>query len=407
MLSQEAEKIVRAIAAQNDGPFYLYDLTKIRSQAVALKHHLGNRTSLYYSLKANSRAEILRVIQSECLKADVASAGEMREALRAGFAAEDISFTGPGKQRWEIQEAIVAGIGCLVVESIGELLVVEEVANTLGTDANVSFRLTPSNRVNHVGRLQENLSTQFGFIRSEWDNLIQTLSTLKHIHVVGTHSHIQSQILSSESALKNVEFAIEESEAFRISYSTFLQEEIQFEQICLGGGFGIPYNETALPFNLDRFAFDFGKIKSAYLAAHPKTRLAFEFGRYLVGESGMFVAKILYIKMDLGAPKDLFAIANGGFAQCQIACGVGQIVRTNLPLTLLSVHGGRRAPGSTTVSVAGPTCYSQDILARGLRIDTIESGDLICIHNVGAYGKQFSPNEFLRQPPAIEFFEGN
>jgi diaminopimelate decarboxylase len=407
LLSQATENIVRTLAAKNEGPFYFYSLEKIRSQAALLRDRLGENVSLYYSLKANSRAEILRVMKSESLKADVASAGEMREALQAGFAAADLSFTGPGKQDWEIRDAIGAGIGTLIVESIGEILLIEEIAQSLGVDARVSFRLTPSKKVNHVGRLQENLSTQFGFSRSEWSELFNTLSELKRVHVVGTHSHLQSQMLSSEVALKNVEFAIEESEEFRSAYSSFALKEIEFEQICVGGGFGIPYSESAQPFMLDSFAFDFNRHKSAYLKTHPRTRLAFEFGRYLVGESGVFVAKILFVKKDIGSPNGLFAIANGGFAQCQIACGAGQVVRTNLPLTLLKVNGGRRSKGSTIVSVAGPTCYSQDVLARNLSLDGVASGDLICIHNVGAYGKQFSPNEFLRQPFAPEFFEGS
>jgi diaminopimelate decarboxylase len=407
LLSQETENTVRALAAKNDGPFYLYDLRSIRARAASLKDLLGENVSLYYSLKANSRAEILKAIKSENLKADVASAGEMREALLAGFAAADLSFTGPGKQKWEIYEAVKTGIGCLVVESIGELLCVEEAANSVGMDARVSFRLTPSDRVNHVGRLQQNSSTQFGFIRSEWNDLLSALSKLKRIRVVGTHSHVQSQILASEWALKNIEFAIRESEDFRSSYSHFAKKEVEFEQICVGGGFGIPYSETATPFQLNEFVLNFEKIKIGVLKNHPKLRLALEFGRYLVGESGVFVAKILYIKKDLGSPNGLFAIASGGFAQCQIACGAGQIVRTNLPLTLLAAGGGRRAKGATTVSVAGPTCYSQDVLARSLRVDGIDSGDLICIQNVGAYGKQFSPNEFLRQPSALEFFEGS
>lgn len=407
MLSQETENIVRTIAAKNDGAFYLYDLDGIRLRASSLKDHLGENVILFYSLKANSRAEILAAVKSENMKADVASGGEMREALQAGFAAADLSFTGPGKQKWEILEAIGAGIGCLVVESIGELLVVEEVAKSLGANARVSIRLTPSKRLNHAGRLQENPTTQFGFIKSEWSDLISMLSTLTRVRVIGTHSHMQSQILSWEAALRNVEFAIEESEEFRASYSNFTRKEIEFEQICVGGGFGIPYSGTALPFQLEDFSSNFRKLKDTYLKSHPMTSLAFEFGRYLVGESGVFVAKILYIKKDLGSPSGFFAIASGGFAQCQIACGVGQIVRTNLPLTLLAAGGGRRMTGSMLVSVAGPTCYSQDVLARSLRIDGIAAGDLICIHNVGAYGKQFSPNEFLRQPSALEFFKGS
>lgn len=176
---------------------------------------------------------------------------------------------------------------------------------------------------------------QFGFVEKEWEDLTHRLAKLKYVQVVGTHSHVQSQILLTEVAMMNLEFALEGSEAFRVRLLLTAQRKIEFEQVCLGGGFGIPYRESASQFQLDRFAIDFSRLSHSFRLTYPITLLALELGRYLVGERGVFAAKILYLKQE-SESQALFDTANGG----------------------------RVASGALTVSVAGPTCYSQDILAR-------------------------------------------
>ncbi len=409
MLNDKSEKRIRELAATNNGPFYFYDLSKIQSQARLLKQRLGSDVVLYYSLKANSSPEILKSISAESMRADVASGGELSAAITAGFQPGHISFTGPGKTFDELTAAINLGVGCIVVESIAELQMIEAISHNQRRRTRVSFRLTPSQRVNHVGRLLVDQPTQFGFTEPEWDRLVSELAVCKNIEIVGTHCHLQSQILAAENAIKNVEYALEASEVFRAKVNQAVSGNTVFEQVCVGGGFGVPYSTQSHSFDLDRFGVEFSRLKTSFRKLHPSGLLALELGRFVVAESGLFVVRILHTKPQVSelSPErtTTYAIANGGYAQCQIACGVGQSVRTNLPIEVLALEGGRRRPGTTRVSIAGPTCYSQDILANDLNLETIKAGDLVCVKNVGAYGAQFSPIGFLRQPLAREFFE--
>ena len=406
MLNDGIESHIRKFASSGPTPFYLYDLSIIRTRLSELKVRLPKDVDVFYSAKANSHPELLKLMRECHTQVDVASLGELERAITIGFAPKQISFTGPGKRVEELARAIDFGVGAIVLESFNELDLIEAHASRVGTIANIAPRLTPAQRVGHTGRLVVDEPSQFGFDESNLEELARRISSSKWVRLVGTHSHVQSQMLQHEHVLKNFEFAFEASLLFQ-SHLKNPQLADHF-RLCLGGGFGIPYTGTAVPIDLDQLGVHFQKLISGSPKSGPngvKFKFAVELGRYLVGEAGFFVAHLLSKKTARGADKTItYAIADGGYSQCQIACGVGQVVRTNLPFAVLKKDGGERFPGNILVSIAGPTCHSQDLIVREALLDGIEVGDLLVVRNVGAYGKQFSPTEFLLMPEAEQHF---
>lgn len=406
MLNGRIETQIRKLATSGPTPFYLYDLSQVRRRILALKSRLPKSADLFYSAKANSHPLLLAEIKSSSVQIDVASLGELERAVSIGFLPSQISFTGPGKRQNEIVRALEYGVGAIVIENFDELEQIEFHSLKLGRIANIAPRLTPAQRIGHTGRLVVGEPSQFGFDESNIGALARRIESSDSVRVVGTHSHVQSQILHHEHALKNFEFAFETSILFQAELKkTKLADHFR---LCLGGGFGIPYSETAVPFDLNQFAIGFQKLIGGGPTTGPhnvKFKFAIELGRYMVGEAGYFVTRLLSKKTARGSDRTVtFAIADGGYPQCQIACGVGQVVRTNLPFTVLKRDGGERSAGNLLTSIAGPTCHSQDLIVREALLDGIEVGDLLVVQNVGAYGKQFSPTEFLLMPEAEQYF---
>lgn len=408
MLIQNVEKKLRALLSSNPTPFYCYDLSAISDRIQLLNRRLQNQNGvdIFYSAKANSHPRILSLMKDEGVLIDVASVGELDRVVQLGVRPEQISFTGPGKRKQEIERAVDLEIGAIVLESIDELEQINFYAKQTGKVANVAPRLTPSRRVGHTGRLVVGEATQFGFDEPSLDELAQKIANCEAVRIVGTHSHVQSQILNHEHVMRNLEFALETSALFQ--GKLVKPKTGSYFRMCLGGGFGIPYTSRAVPLDIDQLSIQFNKMISGYGALGPNgtpVRFALELGRYLVGEAGYFLAKVLSTKTSHTANRNIkYAIVDGGYSHCQIACGVGQVIRTNLPFAVLRHGGGERAIGTEIVSIAGSTCHSQDVLVREAALDGVEVGDVLVIQNVGAYGKQFSPGEFLLMPEAGQYF---
>lgn len=406
MLKEGIENQIRKYAASGPTPFYLYDLDAINRRISDLRKKLPKDVDIFYSAKANSHPQFLKQMKTSGVEIDVASGGELERAISIGFQPHQISFTGPGKRSDELARAVEYGVGAIVLESFDELKLIESHANRFGKTANLAPRLTPTQRIGHTGRLVVGEPSQFGFDESNLKELANCIDASSSVRLVGTHSHVQSQMLHHEHVLKNFEFAFETSLLFQSHLKNpNLSDHFR---LCLGGGFGIPYTGSATPLDLEQLGVQFQKLIAGSPKVGPKGvkfKFAVELGRYLVGEAGYFVANLLSKKTARGADKTItYAVADGGYSQCQIACGVGQVVRTNLPFAILKRDSGERFPGTMLVSIAGPTCHSQDLIVREALLDGIEVGDLLVVRNVGAYGKQFSPTEFLLMPEAEQHF---
>lgn len=389
---------IREIAQKFGGPFYLYSRQKIADQVQSIRSQLPAELELFYSLKANSHSQILKVVRENGLKADVASLGELQAALQAGFHGSEIEFTGPGKTPHELAAAIQSGV-TLVIESTQELEAIEKIASETGRKVSAHVRLHPKKKINHAGRELISEFSQFGLDEAEFSLFASVLSKCRFASVAGVHTHVQSQILNIDFALRNYREAAETAVRFALA----IQRPEALNTVNLGGGIGIPYSTQETPVPVAELGSRVREL-IADLRERPEFRgtvFRFEFGRLFVGEAGAFVTKVLYTKLSSGKK---VAVTDGGFTQSQIACGVGQTVRRNLPVRALTSKPSNSPASHENVTIVGPSCYGLDVLAHDVSLSPLNPGDLIVIENVGAYGLSFSPTGFLLQRKAGEFF---
>lgn len=393
MMSPEQQTEITALASQTDRPFYFYSLSGIQQTWQRLRKSLPNDLEIFYSAKANSHPEILKSFLALGASVDIASIGELNAARTAGFTAGQIEFTGPGKTPSELRAAIELGIDTLVVESIQELELIESIASRLGKQVGVSLRIHPAHFVTNSGRALEGEPSQFGVDEDLLPAVVAIHKSCPHIRIRGTHTHSQSNLLSADDVMQNCTFALEA--ALRLQRLL----GVKLETVNLGGGFGIPYIEGRAPLDLTRVGEGLRALKKRADVQNElgSAKFRIELGRYLVGESGFFVTTVLYTKESQGKH---YAILNGGFTQCQLACGAGQVIRRNFQISVIQKNVSN---GTRRTHLAGPSCYSQDIVASDVELPTLSPGDLVCVHNVGAYGYSFSPVGFLRQVPAAEY----
>jgi diaminopimelate decarboxylase len=356
-----------ALAGRVGTPFYCYSTATLeRHYRVLSEAFAGTPTLICYALKANSNQAVIATLARQGAGADIVSGGELLRALDAGVAPEKIVFSGVGKTREEMAAALKAGIHCFNVESEPELKALSEVAASLGRKAPVSVRVNPDIDARTHAKISTGKSeNKFGVPLSRAREVYATAAKLPGIHVVGVDMHIGSQIVDlapfENAAAVLAEFA-----------GTLLRDGHKLEHIDLGGGLGIPYRpddpEPPLP--------------SAYAAAitrHTKPlglKLVFEIGRMIVGNAGILVTRILYVKR--GEAKTFVVVD----------AAMNDLIRPTLYEAYHHIQPVRQANGSATFTadVVGPVCESGDYLALNRTLPQCEAGDLLAVMTAGAYG---------------------
>lgn len=362
-------------------PYYYYDtqLLKQTLQAIKEESEKHNNFHVHYAVKANANPKILRIISQYGLGADCVSGGEIKAALDAGFAANDIVYAGVGKSDWEIKLGLEKGIACFNVESIAELEVINEIAVSLNKTANVAFRINPNigahTHANITTGLAEN---KFGIAMQDMEKVIAEAATMEHINVIGLHFHIGSQILDMGDfeALCN---RINELQA-RLE-----QQNIRVESINVGGGLGVSYD------NPDRQPIpNFKEYFNTY-ARHLKLRdgqqLHFELGRSVVAQCGSLITRVLYVKQ-------------GTFKQFAIVdAGMTDLIRPALYQALHKIQNISSHEPTETYDVVGPICESSDVFAKAIDLNKCHRGDLMAIRSAGAYGEIMASSYNCRPLP--------
>ena len=362
-------------------PYYYYDtqLLKQTLQAIKEESEKHNNFHVHYAVKANANPKILRIISQYGLGADCVSGGEIKAALDAGFAANDIVYAGVGKSDWEIKLGLEKGIACFNVESIAELEVINEIAISLNKTAKVAFRINPNigahTHANITTGLAEN---KFGIAMQDMEKVIAEASTMEHINVIGLHFHIGSQILDMGDfeALCN---RINELQA-RLE-----QQNIKVESINVGGGLGVSYD------NPDRQPIPNFKEYFDTYARHLKLRdgqqLHFELGRSVVAQCGSLITRVLYVKQ-------------GTFKQFAIVdAGMTDLIRPALYQALHKIQNINSHEPTETYDVVGPICESSDVFAKAIDLNKCHRGDLMAIRSAGAYGEIMASSYNCRPLP--------
>jgi diaminopimelate decarboxylase len=349
-------------------PFYCYSSATLeRHYRVFSEAFAGERALVCYAMKANSNQSVLRTLAKLGAGADVVSGGELKRALAAGIPPERIVFSGVGKTETELRAALAADILCINVESEPELELLSRLASEQGKTARISVRVNPDVDAGSHAKISTGKSeNKFGIPLTQARAVYARASRLPGIRVTGVDMHIGSQITD----LSRMEIAFRILAEF---VQTLRADGHAISHIDFGGGLGIPYH-------MDREA---PPLPSAYAAMVKRVThnlgctLMFEPGRMIVGNAGILVARVIYVKE--GEAKK-FVI---------IDAAMNDLIRPTLYEAHHDILPVRAAPQGAPLIVAdvvGPVCETGDYLALGRSMPEPKAGDLLAIMTAGAYG---------------------
>jgi diaminopimelate decarboxylase len=370
-------------------PFYAYDRRLITESVELLRTHLPRSVHIHYAIKANPMQEVVNHLAGLVDGLDIASAGELRIALASGMRPEAISFAGPGKTDAELAEALAAGV-VINLESEGELERLAATARRTERRAHVNVRVNPDFELKSSGMKMGGGPKPFGVDAERVPDMLRRIGELQ-LDFHGFHIFSGAQNLNpasiAEAQRKSVELAI------RLAENAPSPVRI----LNIGGGFGIPYFAGDSRLDVATVGRHLASNLSELGHQLPQAQVVLELGRFLVGESGVYVCRVIDRKISRG---HVFLVADGGLHHHLAASGnFGQVIRKNYPVVV-----GNRVRGNTRelASVVGPLCTPLDVLADNLELAQAGPGDLIAVYQSGAYGLTASPGRFLGHGPAEE-----
>lgn len=370
---------ISAVAEKVGTPFYLY------SHQTLLNHYRAYDAAfsamphiVAYAVKANANLAILRLFAKEGSGADIVSGGELFRALKAGIAPQKMVFAGVGKSREEIREALKSDILLFNVESSQELALINEVAAQIKSRARVALRVNP-----HIDpKTHPYISTglkksKFGISIKQAVEEYKTARTLKHIEMVGVHTHIGSQLTQIKPFVEALERILELTEQIQ-------DMGIPIKYLDIGGGLGITYSaeEPPHPKDLAEAVLPLLKGKGYTLILEP--------GRVLVGNAGALITRVLYTK---ASEEKQFVIVDAG---------MNDLIRPSLYEAYHEIQPVlRQNRPERVVDVVGPICESGDFLAKERSLPECHSGELLAVMSAGAYGFSMASN-YNARPRAPE-----
>ena len=370
-----------AIAGAEGTPVYVYSAAAFRARYRAIDAAFGGYPhALHYALKANSALAIARLMRDLGSAADANSIWEIELARKAGFPPSEIVFTGVGKSAAELACAVPLGLKAINVESPGELARIEAIAARAGGVTRVAIRINPDIDANSHPHISTGLKiNKFGLPLDTARELFRTMRARPALKLVAIHVHVGSQITTIDP--------LRRAAAFLAGLAGEVKDlGIDLEYLDLGGGLGISYDGRDVP-SADDYA-------SALVAEVRGTGLPIvvEPGRTIAGPAGVLVARVIDLK-----PRD----AASDFAV--IDAGMTELMRPALYNAFHRIEPVRLCPGAEERSyeIVGPVCESSDVVGRDRRLPRLEVGDLVAIHDAGAYGSAMASN-YNRRPLAPE-----
>lgn len=381
--------LTRLAARAGGTPFFAYDRALLDARVRELRTALPASVELHYAIKANPMPALVQHLTPQLDGLDVASAGELAVALNAGCPPRDISFAGPGKSRTELEQAVAAGV-LVNVESLREVRELAEISSRHGWPARVAVRVNPDFELKSSGMRMGGGAKQFGVDAEAVPQLLAEIGTLG-LAFEGFHIFAGSQSLRAEAIVEAQRLSFEL--ALRLAQSAPCAPRL----INLGGGFGIPYFPGDTRLDVAPVGANLQTLSDEAARRLPGARLALELGRYLVGEAGIYVCRVVDRKVSRDRT---FLICDGGLNHHLAASGnFGQVLRKNFPVAI----GNRmNAPAGEPVSVVGPLCTPLDLLADRMPLPEAGPGDFVVVFQSGAYGATASPQAFLGHPPPAE-----
>ena len=388
-LTVGAEPLSRLALRVGRTPFFAYDRALLTQRVQTLRTILPPAISLHYAMKANPMPALVCHMAGLVDGLDVASGGELLVALDAGMSPREISFAGPGKSDAELGQAAAAGV-LINVESTRELRVLADWSERLGRAARVAIRVNPDFELKSSGMKMGGGPKQFGIDAEQVPAALREAADLG-LAFEGFHIFSGSQNLRADS--------ICDAQTKTLALAVRLADSAPgpVKVLNLGGGFGIPYFPGEQALDLAPIGAHLTEVVSEAGHRLPGAELVLELGRFLVGEAGVYVSRVIDRKVSRG---EVFLVLDGGLHHQLAASGnFGQVIRKNYPVVV-----GTRM-GSTAIeraSAVGPLCTPLDLLADRMELAVAEPGDLVVVFQSGAYGPTASPSRFLSHPGAAE-----
>lgn len=380
---------VEWIAQAGDTPLFIYDMGVVRARIERFRAAMPVAVGLHYAIKANPFPRLLAAIAPLVNGLDVASGGEAELAL-AAKPAVSISFAGPGKRDDALAAAISAGIA-INIESEGEAHRTFALGERLGVTPRLAVRVNPEVELRGSGMRMGGRASPFGVDADRAAALAR--------RVVGAGAEWRGWHIFPGSQALDAQ-AIVDTQAATLALAARLSEEVGAAPplVNLGGGFGIPYFPGEVPLDVERIGTDLSEALKHLPDILQDSSLALELGRWLVGEAGVYLTRVVDRKVSRG---ETFLITDGGLNHQLAATGnLGTVVRRNYPLTVATAAAD--APREV-VNVVGPLCTPLDRLGDQVELPRAEVGDIIAVFMAGAYGLTASPSCFLghREPAEI------
>jgi diaminopimelate decarboxylase len=374
-----------AIASQVGTPCYVYSAAAIRDRYAAFAGAFaGYPHALHYALKANSTLGIARLLQGLGAGADANSGGEIDVALRAGYAPDQIVFTGVGKTREEIDRAVALGVKAINAESAGELARIDDAARSRGARARVALRVNPDIDAESHPHISTGLSrNKFGLPAGQAVAVLREASRREGLHITGLHLHVGSQIKKLDPLRRAAQLGVALAAELR-------DAGVIIDHLDLGGGLGISYDGTPVPTPAEyaRALLDVVRPSGVPLIVEP--------GRAIVGPAGVLVGRVVDLKPQ-GDGKHFVVLD----------CGMTELIRPALygayhrivPLAIADTPAVR-------CDIVGPLCETSDTLGadRELPLPAIDS--LMAILDAGAYGAAMASNYNRRMLPPEALVDG-
>ena len=369
-----------------DTPFYYYDMALLDRTIEEIKRHTaGTEYIVHYAVKANGNPHILKTIAQHGLGADLVSGQEIKAAIEAGFNADKLSFSGVGKTDSEIRLGLEQGIACFNVESVPELMVINDLARHMGTVAHIAIRVNPDiDAHTHRYITTGTASNKFGIGIDDLDEAIDMAAKMENIDLTGLHFHIGSQITSMQPFAMLCDTVNRLTEHYR-------QRGITFRVINVGGGLGIDYSMPD-----ERPIADFKSYFDTFkrgLKVNGNQQIHFELGRAIVANCGSLISRVTFVKENRSKK---FVILDAGMTD---------LIRPALYGAHHKIQNLTAAPEAAveTYDVVGPVCESSDVFEHDCSLPVTRRGDLMAIRSAGAYGESMASCYNMRRLPGCAF----
>ena len=382
----------RLAARVGSTPFFAYDRALLDARLTLLRATLPPTVELSYAMKANPMPAVVQHVARLVDRLDVASGLELRTALDTVVRPGRISFAGPGKTEAEVRQAVAAGV-LIEVESRTEMMRVIAAGDELGLIPVVALRVNPDFAVKGSGMRMGGGPQQFGVDSESVSGLLSEFLT-SGVDVIGFHVFAGSQNLHAEVIAEAQRSTVD----LLAGFADALPQPVRY--LNLGGGFGIPYVERDRPLDLNVVGEALTALVDGFIAARfPEAVPVIELGRYIVGECGVYVTRVVDVKWSRGRK---YVVVDGGMHHQLAASGnFGQAIRRNYPLVVGDRLDDGSLSGAEKSAVVGCLCTPMDLLGDDVVISA-EIGDLVVLFQAGAYGLTASPTAFLGHPAPAE-----